>query len=483
MSSGFMQSDGGMRSGVMIVAEALGANEAKQHKALVGASGFLMARAFSRKKWDRDEFRYANTLYCQPFKNRIKDSRGRFLPWIEDAIDHCAPNLDAEIDRSKPKVIVALGEVALERLTGMNKENTHFRREFMKREHGYAFREKQNRCWVVPTFHPAWIMRGNNAQTQVFMWDIDKARRMAREGYTHETPDCLLDPQMAAWEAYVERCVRFLCDTRIPRSERILAIDIENPTKRQFAEDESEIELQDADGIDVTFNIDRISFAFEVGVGASVPWAMPWLVGIHRILRVAAQNGLIVIWNRAHDRPRVMKATGIDLPVEWCEDAMNAWHVLYSSLDTGLGYATSCLPSSWRLPMWKHLSGTEEARYSAFDSIALLRNYKDTMRLLRSTGQMQVYREAVTDIDPALFYMGNAGMLTDPVKRATLQGELEVSIAELKGKMQSIVPDEVKGMKVWKTKKAADGSPVLVELQAEGAGELFEVAGMKEETT
>src|SRR5262245_53104383 len=103
----------------------------------------------------------------------------------------------------------------------------------------------------------------------------------------------------------------------------------------------------------------------------------------------------VLFWNRSYDRPRLRKAIGEPvLPIDSTYDAMDAFHVAYNALPRKLGFATACLPSGAGIEMWKHLSQLEPARYSAIDSIVLLRNWLDTQNILRSTGAEPVYRVA-----------------------------------------------------------------------------------------
>lgn len=468
-----MKPDGAMRSGVMIVAEALGDAEAEQLKALVGPSGFLMGRAFSRRGWDRDEFRYANVLFCKPTDNVIRHPRGWLLPWAEDAIHHCAPNLDGEINQWQPKVIVALGQTAFTRLTGLTLP--------LMAARGYAFREVQDRCWVVPTLHPAFLLRGQQALTQVFLWDVAKARQMAQEAaYTFETPTCLTSPNVPEWQVYV---ADFLQDP-----SRVLAADIETPYKRKHKDDEDEADLVEED--DPTYQIDCISFAYEEHRGVTVPWTMPYLVGIQQMLE-AAQT--LIFWNRPYDRPRIMRALAISLPLTRTFDAMDAWHVAFNNLPRKLGFATSCLPAGYRLQAWKHLSSTQPEYYSVMDSIALWRNWRDCVAILERTGQWPVFDLYCRQLDPVLEQMQLAGMPLDSRRREALRVEFTGQLAQIQQEMNEIVPEAVRSPKVWKSEKGAvqGRETLLARLEREGdtladivrQAELYPVAGTQQAMT
>lgn len=439
-----MVSDGLMTSGVMLVAEALGYHEAKQAQALVGPSGFLLGRLMSRKRWKREEFAYANSLYCRPESNNLHDGRG-LLPWAEAALNHC-PYMDEEIDRRKPKCIVALGEIAFRKLTG---EHTP-----MMASRGYVFRERFDRCWVVPAFHPSYVLRGQYALALTLMMDLEKAVRIAQEGFAYEDISCLMDPPLSDWEDFVQRTL-----ARI-RASAPLAFDIETPYKAQFSEDEDELELE----ADLVPQIDRSSFSADGEEGASVPWRMPYLVGVRTLLAEAVQSSTAIAWNLPFDRPRVSKALELPMPLERCRDTMDAFHVLYNALPRKLGFATSCLPSSHRLRMWKHLSQLKPAYYSTMDAIALWRNDRDIMHLLAQTGQQSIFEKRMIALAPVLEFMTSKGLLVDQEAHAALAAEVERQMSGLRGEMDAVTPREVRSVKVWKSlEKAEAGLAILKE--------------------
>lgn len=486
---GYMRSDGEMRSGVGIVAEALGHHEATQNKALVGPAGFFMGRSFSRKRhehlvrdgevrgellggWDRGEFAYYNSLLCQPAgsaspgqQNKIHDARGALLWWAEEALAHCRPNLDAWIDQQEPRAIVAFGDTAFHQLTGrMDLAVSQVR--------GYAFRDWRNRAWVIPTPHPARLMRGDQYLQRALLWDVDKARWIAERGYEYEQVECLADPPVEVWERYVGELLHYVQTDPHP----VVATDIETPYKRG----KSEGELEGAD--DPTYTILDISFCFERGRGVTVPWQMPYRVGVERIFRALAQRGVAVIWNRSYDLPRIRHNLGEwALPMERTEDAMDAWHCLFNTMDRGLGFATSCFPLGQRgFPAWKHL-GQNDPTYRVMDSVALWRNYQDIMLLLDATGQRRVYEWMCRRLDPHLSRASSVGLLVDREMRDRVSGELRTTMAGLGAGMTQAVPEPLRPRKVWQTRKAAEKGLALLKEAGEVGEEatLFEVAATK----
>lgn len=422
---GFMTVDGSMSSGVLIVAEALGHHEAINEQALVGDSGFLMGRAFSRRKWKRDEFAYSNVLRCQPPNNKIRTKDGRLYPWAQDAIDHCAPYLDEDIDRLRPGCIVAFGETAFERLTGIGDVP-------MLQARGYAFRDVKDRTWVVPTWHPAFLLRDNFALIYAMLRDVAKARRISREGYRYEEIECIANPGLATWERFIE-------DYEVALSlnpQLVLASDIETPGKQ---EDEDEADLTRRDPID------SISFAFVGNSGFTVDWRQPYLSGIRRLL---SSSGRKAFWNAPFDA-RILTEQGY-APEGDIIDTMDKYHVCFNSQPRKLGYATSLLHHGAR--MWKHL-GTRDSTYQVYDAVWLWRNNELCDRVLAETGADVTYRYFIEELDPMLKAMQRVGMPVDPALRDEVSAKLRTMEEEIERDIETHVPKDVFALQVYKTER------------------------------
>ncbi len=179
---------------------------------------------------------------------------------------------------------------------------------------------------------------------------------------------------------------------------------------------------------------------------------------------------MITIWNRSYDRPRLLKALSIDMPMEHTTDAMDQFHCAFNSLPKKLGFATACLPSSKGLRMWKNLSQLEPAYYSCMDSITLLRNWYDVQDILKATGALPVYDLICRDLDPTLEHMSQRGLLVDKEAKDALEVELIATLTALTQQMDALVPDDVKSPHIWKSEAGAlKGKATLVErLRREG---------------
>lgn len=278
---GFAKPFGNMRSGIMFATEALDSVEdVKRERALAGVGGFLLARIFAKKQMKlSEEFRMVSALFCKPSMSIWRKKSESIQPWAADAIMHCAPNLDAEIALYQPKVIMALGETAFTALTGLEYPIMACR--------GYVFRDRKDRCWVIPTLDPSWVLRGNQVYAQIILKDVEKAQRIVREGFSYETPECLLDPAPDIWQKFVDG---FLSDPTRP-----LALDIETPWKQDVNEDELVVEaIADPTERDESYQIDRYSFAYRkpdgTDISCSVANSEVYSMGIRALVTAASKE-------------------------------------------------------------------------------------------------------------------------------------------------------------------------------------------------
>jgi uracil-DNA glycosylase len=149
-------------SGLCFIGEGPGADEDAQGLPFVGAAGQLLDKMIAAMGFERDEVYVANILKCRPPKNR--------KPEI-DEMATCVPYLAEQIELVNPSVIVALGATAVQGLLGTTEGITRLRGRW---------RLYKGRIAVMPTFHPAYLLRTPGAKRDV--WDDLQAvlRQMGR---------------------------------------------------------------------------------------------------------------------------------------------------------------------------------------------------------------------------------------------------------------------------------------------------------------
>jgi len=148
-------------SDLVFVGEAPGAEEDAQGFPFVGRSGKLLDRLVLEEiGLDRDGFFVMNTLMCRPPGNRDP---------LPHELDACRGWFDSKLAALDPKVIVTLGNFAskalLETSTGITK----------LRGQTYDWRPTVK---LVPTFHPAAVLRGNAEAMAAMRADLVRAKQV-----------------------------------------------------------------------------------------------------------------------------------------------------------------------------------------------------------------------------------------------------------------------------------------------------------------
>jgi uracil-DNA glycosylase len=143
---------------LMFIGEAPGVDEDKQGEPFVGRAGQLLTRIIETMGLARKEVYIANILKCRP-----DTSPGSFgnRPPTPREMQTCRPYLVEQIDIIRPKVLVALGAVAVEGLLGTRGTM----RELRGRWHSY------NGTPLMITYHPAYLLRNQAPSEKRKVWE------------------------------------------------------------------------------------------------------------------------------------------------------------------------------------------------------------------------------------------------------------------------------------------------------------------------
>jgi uracil-DNA glycosylase family 4 len=149
--------EGSPEAKLVFVGEGPGRDEDLAGRPFVGEAGKLLTKIITAMGLTREEVYICNVVKCRPPKNRDPE---------DDEVEACLPFLKEQINLIRPHVICILGRVAGQALLG--KEFT------ITRERGswYSFMEIP----VMPTFHPAYLLRNPSAKRQVWE-DIQKVMK------------------------------------------------------------------------------------------------------------------------------------------------------------------------------------------------------------------------------------------------------------------------------------------------------------------
>jgi uracil-DNA glycosylase family 4 len=136
-------------SGVCFVGEGPGADEDAQGLPFVGKAGQLLDRMIVAMGLGRDEVYVCNVVKCRPPDNRKPEP---------DEMAACMPYLKEQLDLVAPQVIVALGATAVQGLFGTSEGITRLRGKW----------KTLGQIPVMPTFHPAYLLRNPAAKREVW---------------------------------------------------------------------------------------------------------------------------------------------------------------------------------------------------------------------------------------------------------------------------------------------------------------------------
>jgi uracil-DNA glycosylase family 4 len=134
---------------LMFVGEGPGFHEDKQGEPFVGPAGQLLTRMLGEIGLTREQVYIANVVKCRPPGNRDPEP---------DEIDACTPWLVEQISLIQPKLVVTLGNFATKYVLQTPRGITSMR----GRVYGWHGRK------VIPTFHPAAILRGGGERSRQF---------------------------------------------------------------------------------------------------------------------------------------------------------------------------------------------------------------------------------------------------------------------------------------------------------------------------
>ena len=146
---------------LVFVGEGPGRDEDLQGVPFVGRAGQLLTKIIASIGLTRDEVYIANVVKCRPPGNRNPEP---------DEVQICEPFLFRQLDRIRPRVVVALGAFAVRTLLGTSQAISRLRGQV------YDYRGAK----LVPTFHPAFLLRSPDRKRDV--WEDMKRVRALLDG-------------------------------------------------------------------------------------------------------------------------------------------------------------------------------------------------------------------------------------------------------------------------------------------------------------
>ena len=141
--------EGNRLADLMFVGEGPGAQEDRTGRPFVGDAGQLLTKMIKAMGYAREDVFIGNIVKCRPPDNRKP---------FKDETAACIGFIERQIALIKPKVIVTLGETATVGLLNTSSRISQIRGRW----------QKYQNIKVMPTFHPAYLLRNESAKRDVW---------------------------------------------------------------------------------------------------------------------------------------------------------------------------------------------------------------------------------------------------------------------------------------------------------------------------
>ena len=137
---------GPMPCRAMVIGEGPGTSEDINGVPFIGKAGAMLDDALSTAGLKRDDVYITNVTKCRPPDSpKLKDEA------VQSAVDPCRTYLEQELAAVQPEIILAVGGYAYKSFKGGRKAITKAR--------GEEWFDKKLNAWIIPTVHPAYVMR------------------------------------------------------------------------------------------------------------------------------------------------------------------------------------------------------------------------------------------------------------------------------------------------------------------------------------
>lgn len=134
---------------LMIIGEGPGKEEDRLGLPFVGRSGRLLDQALTALEFTEKDYHICNIVKCRPPENRTP---------TEDEGKACRRLLNAQFALVKPRLVLLSGATAFHYFTGQ--------KEAISKARGHWIQAGD--LWVMPTFHPAYILRNMNKRDELW---------------------------------------------------------------------------------------------------------------------------------------------------------------------------------------------------------------------------------------------------------------------------------------------------------------------------
>jgi len=140
---------GNINAPIMFIGEGPGEQEDIQGKPFVGPAGQLLDVLLEALMFKPDDYYIANVVKCRPPNNRVPN---------DTEAEKCLPYLRNQVALIRPRIIVCLGSTAARYVISKDIKITQIRGQWLE----------QKGCFIMPTFHPAALLRDQSKKELLF---------------------------------------------------------------------------------------------------------------------------------------------------------------------------------------------------------------------------------------------------------------------------------------------------------------------------
>ncbi len=188
---GFVYGRGPKSPTIMVVGEAPGETEIRNGMPFSGRAGKVLNEFFEYIGVPREDIYFTSTVRSRPYKivhkknrfNEMEEKKYNRAPNMKEQLAH-APILDYEIQHIKPKQIVTLGNIGLQRLLGkkftisdVHGQLIHSTVRRLKNMESNEWTKSDESYSIFPTFHPAAIFYNRSLLEKVYE-DLDRLKEI-----------------------------------------------------------------------------------------------------------------------------------------------------------------------------------------------------------------------------------------------------------------------------------------------------------------
>lgn len=385
---------GPISSKIFILGEAPSADDSYFGKPFSDQSGKFLSYCLNLADIDKESCRIGNVCNYHPPRDDFTLLHG--TPQLDEGY----AELSSYLEMARPSTIIALGNEALRYLTG-HAGISDWRGSVLP----YL-----NNSWIIPTYHPSTSIRDGTRSPQV-VFDITKAARIAKSGFSLPTHDFIIDPDEHTFELLLDELSRVAFTAAdietIRGTNHVLCMGFALSSSRAFC----------------------LKNHYPLGHGLEEEFR-------NRIYRVLDAVQHVTFHNGGFDT-QILWSNGIDINhKKFTYDTMLAQRVLEPELPIGLAFCASIYTDE---PFYKG-DGKETGKripqtlweYNCKDCIVTFATQLEQEKLFEGDPILQADKDFIFSRIPLMQEFQRNGMLVDQERRDLLKAATEKKLTQSK---------------------------------------------------